>query len=996
MMILSRRESILPDAILCIVVVLSCCYMSEGQVPNGDFETGNYSGWSWVSGTAWGPAPVDQRWHPSITAWEGRYYANSYAQGETAVGVIRSSTFTLNMPVTFLIAGWNHVPGQQPEYHHNYVALKRASDGVELDRVYAPNSSTLRMYNLAAPDAIGEAVYIELVDDGSDAGYAWMAVDLFVEGTKRPEGDFETGTFENWQIASGTAWGSGPVSSSSIASGWQRTYFGDTLHSGESAVGVLRSDAFKLAGPIQFRIAGASYWPGVDPPQDHNYVALKRAPDGLELDRVWTPNAAAFTGAVLKSPDHIGEQVYLEVVDDGAGSAWAWIAVDAFDISGSSLNWDTRSDTWVATDALGRSLPTLAEAGPARDDRFVGIFYFTWHGEHGWDGPFDVNQVEQAHPYSPALYPTIDDYLDELENHLGTFGQGHHWGEPVFDYYVASDDYVLRKHIQMLADAGIDTLIIDNTNGFSYQNNIHLLMSLCQRIRNEGGNTPQIAILVRENIVDNEELQAAYNTIYKPGLFPDLWFRWRGKPLLLVFDAENPPSLDLSQEIQDFFTIRECWAFSSWAWFGDGQHKWPWIDSYPQGYGWDTDPQTPEAMAVAIGQHANGNIGRSYSNGTQPPFGQAPTELGLHLIEQADRALAVDPEFVFFTGWNEWVAGRWEIGSDAFPASSYAFLGTTRTVGQSLFVDAFDHEYSRDAEPVRGGHGDSYYYQMIDFVRRFKGVHSEETPSVPHTVAIDGAFADWAGVSPEFRDTLDDLPRRNDHPGYFSAGPYTNLSGRNDIVESRATYDHENVYVYARSRLPLTTYAGTDWMVLYIDADADASTGWEGYDFAIGRTGATSTTRPVEVASGNSWAWTTVGSVAYAASGSELELAIPRSMIGETAYPVAFDFKWVDHAEPAGDISRFTTHGDAAPNDRFNYRYAGPDVVYAPDADSDGDVDVADFAILQRCQGEALPLSPECIGADVDGDGDLDGDDLGALLFCLTGPGGLSAPQCGG
>ena len=37
----------------------------------------------------------------------------------------------------------------------------------------------------------------------------------------------------------------------------------------------------------------------------------------------------------------------------------------------------------------------------------------------------------------------------------------------------------------------------------------------------------------------------------------------------------------------------------------------------------------------------------------------------------------------------------------------------------ALFVDAFNHEYSRDAEPVGGGHGDHYYYQMIDFIRQF-------------------------------------------------------------------------------------------------------------------------------------------------------------------------------------------------------------------------------------------------------------------------------------
>lgn len=46
--------------------------------------------------------------------------------------------------------------------------------------------------------------------------------------------------------------------------------------------------------------------------------------------------------------------------------------------SPSAIAWDTFSDTWVATDDLGRSLPSPAEAGAPRAGKFVGIFYFLW------------------------------------------------------------------------------------------------------------------------------------------------------------------------------------------------------------------------------------------------------------------------------------------------------------------------------------------------------------------------------------------------------------------------------------------------------------------------------------------------------------------------------------------------------------------------------------------------------------------------------------------
>ncbi|HRZ94035.1 MAG TPA: hypothetical protein P5022_14110, partial [Candidatus Paceibacterota bacterium] len=40
---------------------------------------------------------------------------------------------------------------------------------------------------------------------------------------------------------------------------------------------------------------------------------------------------------------------------------------------------DLLADTWVATDALGRVQPGIAEAGPVRAGKWVGIFYWTWH-----------------------------------------------------------------------------------------------------------------------------------------------------------------------------------------------------------------------------------------------------------------------------------------------------------------------------------------------------------------------------------------------------------------------------------------------------------------------------------------------------------------------------------------------------------------------------------------------------------------------------------------
>lgn len=49
---------------------------------------------------------------------------------------------------------------------------------------------------------------------------------------------------------------------------------------------------------------------------------------------------------------------------------------DSIVVSYDSLYWDIYADTWVATDALGRTMPSFEEVGNVKKDkrRVVGIF----------------------------------------------------------------------------------------------------------------------------------------------------------------------------------------------------------------------------------------------------------------------------------------------------------------------------------------------------------------------------------------------------------------------------------------------------------------------------------------------------------------------------------------------------------------------------------------------------------------------------------------------
>jgi hypothetical protein len=553
---------------------------------------------------------------------------------------------------------------------------------------------------------------------------------------------------------------------------------------------------------------------------------------------------------------------------------------------------DLYSDTWVAVDALGRSLPAYEECGPPKADRTVGIFYFLWLGQHSTNGPFDITELLKANPDDPQW---------------GSPGAFHHWGQSELGYYTSDSDYAIRRHARMLEAAGIDTLIFDVTNAFTYPDIYKKLCRIYTGLRGEGQSTPQIMFLTHS--ASGKTIQTLYDDFYAKNLYPDLWFRWKGKPLILG-SAENLPD-----NIRSFFTIRDCWAWTH------GKDTWQWLDNWPQRYGWHESEDRPEEMSVSVAQHPTSNIGRSHLKGKQPQadaVGVTPdTGRGLYFQQQWDRALQVSPEFLFITGWNEWVAQRFLKEAGKPPGE---MIGNPLDPGRTFFVDAYSAEYSRDIEPMKGGHTDNYYYQMIAGIRRYKGVRPPQPALAPKTIAIDGMFDEWDDIAPEFRDFIGDVEHR-DEKGWGDAGRYTNTTGRNDLVTLKIARDSESVYFYAQTDKPLTPRTDKHWMMLFIDSDQNLATGWEGFDVVTNLT-VDDTTTSLHALEGKDWKPTVKGKMTYAAAGNQLEIAIPRKLLNLQADPVAFDFHWADNLQTTGDILEFARSGDSAPNRRFNYRYA--------------------------------------------------------------------------
>ena len=551
--------------------------------------------------------------------------------------------------------------------------------------------------------------------------------------------------------------------------------------------------------------------------------------------------------------------------------------------------WDTFSDTWVATDGLGRSLPDAEVAGPPRGNRFVGIFYFLWL--EGQNPIYDLAKLLAANPGNPAYGP----------KHAF-----HFWGEPLFGYYRSDDPWVIRKHAQMLADAGIDVVVFDVTNALTYDSNVLAVCKVFSEMRRQGLRTPQISFLAHSS--QDRVVAHLSNNFYGKNLHPDLWFSWKGKPLMMA----SPEGLNAATT--DFFTFRESWAWTDHkGWFGDGRDKWPWLDHSPQNFGWHEDRQKPEQISVTTAQHPTSNIGRSHLKKVQPPLEKTAPEQGVYFSEQWTRALEVGPEFTFVTGWNEWIAQRF------LNEGGTQMLGRKLAPGETFFVDQYSQEFSRDIEPMKGGHGDAYYYQLTGYVRRLKGVRPQPG-LISKPITVDGRFDDWRNVAPEFRDTIGDVAHRN-HPGWQGEKPFIDTTGRNDLVAAKGSFDATNTYFYARTREALTPASDPNWMLLFMDTDQNPKTGWLGYDYVLNRTKATEPGVAIlECHTGTGCQWSTPVKVACRFAGNEIEVAVPRHLLRNFDPQRGLDFKWSDNIELNGDASDFTLHGDSAPNDRFNYR----------------------------------------------------------------------------
>ncbi len=565
----------------------------------------------------------------------------------------------------------------------------------------------------------------------------------------------------------------------------------------------------------------------------------------------------------------------------------------------------------VGIDKLGRSFDA---AVPKTDKpRQVGIFYFLTLGQH-------LNQ------YSTKIYDTTKILqmenglelmfsLDHLDESIAPAGAGYFWGEPLYGYYNSTDVWVIRRHLQLLSQAGVDYLCFDVTNAVTYDAVYPIIMREICALKAQGWeNVPEVVFYTHaySTVIVNK----LWNDIYSKGLYKDSWYYYEGKPLIVAYtsvaqdkhatesDSYNPEKL--SDEIRDFFSFkRPEWPSE----YNTYKNSLPWIEwQYPSPVHGDvinvavaSHPAIP--MSASLTQGAL-NYGRGWSVKENKNI-TADAAKGTYFQSCWDVAIQQDPDMVFVTGWNEWTATKFEYN------------------GEYALVDLCNDEFSRDTEMMRGGFEDNFYIQLCENIKKYKSqpVGEARVRTTVENIPMIDDTTEWNKVKAVFKSVgRDNTPRSS--IGAIPSIQYSQDAARNNIYEIRVTEDEEHLYFYIKTDDVIAPRQDGDsgWMNLFIGTGELSLKGWEGYEYVVNRE-ASNGRCDIQKLNAD-FSGEKVGEGVYHLSGNILQLKLPKSALGIEGRASVY-FKAADGIDRPEDITDYYVSGRSLPMGRLSYRYIG-------------------------------------------------------------------------
>ena len=560
----------------------------------------------------------------------------------------------------------------------------------------------------------------------------------------------------------------------------------------------------------------------------------------------------------------------------------------------------------VGVDHFGRSFQTITGY---KKNRQVGLFFWLWIGQPYANGIYDATKI--------AALPNGIRILTDFNLHDETIspnGQAHFWGEPIWGYYNSEDEWVIRKQMQMLTIAGVDFIYFDTTNAFTYPNVFLQVCKVIDEMIQNNWNPPRVVFYTHSRSF--QTVRTLFKEFYKPNLYPDTWYRVNDKPMLIAYNnpaddvreasSRNDTNYDpgvLSAEILNFFHFMKP--------------QWPSDPIYPDGFPWIewTFPQplhaASQVMSVSVASHPMvpmsfsltrenwTNWGRGWSTSLKRNI-SSDVDKGTFFQSQWNHAIQTDPPMISVGGWNEWIAYKqpWD--------------------GEYMLCDAANKEYSRDIEPMQGGYQDAFYLQLIDNIRRYKGVKGTVEANVSKMIDINGAFSQWKEVTYIVHNPDKRFIGRDAY-GAARTVRYTEKEPTDPLVEIRVAHDTANIYFYLKGKHAFSDQREKEnGLIIFIGTGDPGTKEWESYEYIIGN----------EISEGNisigqfqnGFSTKNIGNGKIARREDVIQIRIPRTAIGLSTQNRFYFKVAMDVADPS-DIMHSYQSGVSMPMGRLSYMY---------------------------------------------------------------------------
>ena len=554
----------------------------------------------------------------------------------------------------------------------------------------------------------------------------------------------------------------------------------------------------------------------------------------------------------------------------------------------------------VGTDDYGRKIVTVD--GKKDNEKYVGMFFFLTLGQHAnHKGIYDISKITQD---------GLDLDAFQSNSQASPVGAAHFWGEPVFGYYNSTDEWVIRKQIEMLTLAGIDFIVLDTSNAVLYKQVTDVLFPVMLEYKNAGWNVPKVMYYLASNDNDNtvypESLRTVYNYFYATDTYKDLWFCPNGKPLITRHELASDEFLKTFDggKYLDFFEFKtRQWPINDYN-KDDGAS---WMEfEYPQ-------PIHGDWISISVAQHYSvrfsdtvGTHGRGFDETT----GQNDHEnygKGLNYQTQWETAysydsLGINVKYAFITGWNEWVAEKMRDSSGVY-----------------FTVDQFNEEYSRDIEPcVNEKVADNFYMQTIRNIKAFNYSEAKHYVYPKTTVDMTHDGDEWKDIR-AYVDFTNDCKDR-DSFGMVKTLRYTDNSGRNDIETVKVARDDEYLYFRVTTKDDITSYTDGDekWMNILLKTDNGTSL-WNGYNYVLNRSVSGDKTAIMK-ASKNGKSLEKCGEGEVKVYGRTMLVKVALKDLGLSSDNYHIEFKVADNVAAYDHVELYRS-GDVAPIGRLNYSY---------------------------------------------------------------------------